>query len=518
MVKGIIVSGEYGNIIIREKHDNKLELGEILIAQTQRGKILLQVYDLFYASQFPPEYLELMSGLKLEENKNFVFEDPEIKNYVLARTNALIEISNNAPQACKLLPNFFSEAIDIQEQDVQFLSEKKNNNLFAGFLRSGSKTLNVPIYLDVEKIFSHHILISGTTGRGKSVLMTHLVWHILNNSACGILLIDPHDEYYGRTTFGLKDNPYASEYLDYYTVSRSIPGSKTLKINLESLHPKHFEGVMEWSDAQKQALNMFYKKFGNEWIASILSDKELDNVYVGEATVGVTKRKLMQLLDIEISNNEIVCKKVFDLNSGKTTVHDIISSLEKGKKVIIDTSEFMGETEILVGSIFAHELFANHKSYSFQELKSKPVVSIVLEEAPRVLGKEILERGPNIFSTLAREGRKFKIGITAITQLPSLIPREILANLNTKIILGVEMKLERQALIESASQDLSTYDRTIASLDKGEALISSQFTRFAIPIKIPNPEELVKHSSTTTQNISFTTQNTKPKTDFGGIT
>ena len=38
------------------------------------------------------------------------------------------------------------------------------------------------------------------------------------------------------------------------------------------------------------------------------------------------------------------------------------------------------------------------------------------------------------------------------------------------------MKPERTAIIESASQDLSEDDRTIASLDIGEALISSNFS------------------------------------------
>ena len=31
------------------------------------------------------------------------------------------------------------------------------------------------------------------------------------------------------------------------------------------------------------------------------------------------------------------------------------------------------------------------------ELSEKPVISIVIEEAPRVLGKEVLEKGSNIF-------------------------------------------------------------------------------------------------------------------------
>ena len=104
----------------------------------------------------------------------------------------------------------------------------------------------------------------------------------------------------------------------------------------------------------------------------------------------------------------------------------------------------------------------------------------------------MLEQGPNIFSRIAREGRKFKIGLTAITQLPSVIPRQILANMGTKIILGIEMAPERKAIIESAAQDLTQDDRAIASLDIGEAIVTSTFSKFAVPIKIPLFEELAK--------------------------
>ena len=54
------------------------------------------------------------------------------------------------------------------------------------------------------------------------------------------------------------------------------------------------------------------------------------------------------------------------------------------------------------------------------------------------------------------------------------------------------MKPERQAIIESASQDLSDDERTIASLDIGEALITSNFARFVTPISIPYFEDVVK--------------------------
>ncbi|MGZ7136485.1 MAG: ATP-binding protein, partial [Methanobacterium sp.] len=138
-------------------------------------------------------------------------------------------------------------------------------------------------------------------------------------------------------------------------------------------------------------------------------------------------------------------------------------------------------------------IFNKYKNYNSKELKDKPVISIVIEEAPRVLSQEAVESyGGNIYGTIAREGRKFKIGLIAITQLSSVIPRVILANMNTKIILGNEMSPERSAIINSASQDLSDDDRIIASLDKGEAIVSSVFTRFAIPIYTPEFEKYVK--------------------------
>ena len=166
--------------------------------------------------------------------------------------------------------------------------------------------------------------------------------------------------------------------------------------------------------------------------------------------------------------------------------------------MIIDTSNLSSNVEILVGSLLATEIFNRYKRYKTNgQLAGKPIISIVIEEAPRVLGKDVLEKGSNIFSTLSREGRKFKIGLIAITQLPSLIPRTILANMNTKIILGMEMGVERKAIIESASQDLSDDDKNIASLDKGEAIITSNFVRFATPVKIPLFEDLCNRDKQT---------------------
>ena len=216
------------------------------------------------------------------------------------------------------------------------------------------------------------------------------------------------------------------------------------------------------------------------------------------------QRRLSQLLDLTWDGERLHTDGIFKLNAGSTTISDIVTAIMDAKIVVIDTSGFDGREEILLGSMITTELFKGYKRAKQQgTLKDKPVASIVLEEAPRVLGKEVLEKGRNIFSTIAREGRKFKVGLVAITQLPSLIPRQVLANMNTKIVLGIEMKPEREAIIQSAAQDLSQDDRAIASLDKGEAIVTSNFAPFALPIKIPLFDNLIKTASKKTVKRSY---------------
>ncbi len=501
-MKGQVISGKFGEIVIRQKSDEEFELGELLIAEKDKTKILLQIYELAYGSQISEQNLELISGMKLEENVDVNFFDEKLRNYKIALAKNLISINEKNVKIAKILPEFFSEVREIKEQDLPFL-KKPQNPLFIGNLRSGSKVMNLPIFLQGKDVLSHHVLIPASTGKGKSNLTSVMLWNLVEEDYCGLLVLDPHDEYYGRNGIGLKDHA-KKEKVSYYTAENVPPGCRTLKINLKTVRPSHVN-FMEWSIPQKDALSLFYKKFGDKWIESIILEKPIENVQ--EGTLSVLKRRLMNLLDLEFDGSKLYCNGVFDINAGETIIADIVKELEESKTVIVDTSSFPSNLEILIGSLITAEIFNKYKYYKNKgQLKDKPVISIVIEEAPRVIGKDVLEKGNNIFSTIAREGRKFKIGLIAITQLPSLIPREVLANMNTKIILGMEMAPERQAIIESASQDLSADNRNIAALDKGEALITSNFTTFAIPVKIPLFDDIVKQK-----------KESKVKKDFSGV-
>ncbi|MFW9995364.1 MAG: ATP-binding protein [Candidatus Odinarchaeota archaeon] len=498
---GQVVSGKIGRILIRQKSDKNIELGDLIVAEETDGYLILQVYDLNYSSQIPQLSRELIAGMKLEgHGADLDFMEPELRNYIVAEVKVLAHVSrkkdsgDSTVRIPKNLPSFFNTVRSVRKEDFSFFIEPKRP-LYFGNLRSGSKILDVDINLDGTDIFTHHLLVSATTGRGKSNLVKVLLWSVIEHQTFGILVLDPHDEYYGRYEEGLKDHPEGKENILYYSPNPPV-GATTLVINLRSINPGHFQGIVDFTDAQWDAIELYRNHFANEWVSEIVRGTEIENGQVAPRTLAVLQRKFDTVLGVYLDQNgNIRCRSnVFSDTQGESTVKDITTALEESKAVIIDTSRLTDKAELIIGSIVAGNIFRRYQRYKSEgELDGKPVVSVVVEEAPRVLGGDVLaSSGDNIYSTIAKEGRKFKTGLLAITQLTSVIPRTVLANMNTKIILGNEMEAERQALINSASQDLSSDSKAIASLDKGEAIITSSFTKFAVPIKIPLFSEYIK--------------------------
>ncbi|MFH1506096.1 MAG: ATP-binding protein, partial [archaeon] len=142
MTKGIVVSGEFGKILVREKSDASFELGELLIADTASGKVLLQVYDLAYGSQIPQGMRELVAGHALEEGLPLDFIDSKTRNYNLAMLKNLVTLRDSSVAISKTMPTFFSSVREVTADDLRFII-RPSNPLFLGRLRSGSKTLDV---------------------------------------------------------------------------------------------------------------------------------------------------------------------------------------------------------------------------------------------------------------------------------------------------------------------------------------------------------------------------------------
>jgi DNA helicase HerA-like ATPase len=161
--------------------------------------------------------------------------------------------------------------------------------------------------------------------------------------------------------------------------------------------------------------------------------------------------------------------------------------------VLIDTSNMFETEELLISTVLSRAIFEKNKSLYGEKTKfdKLPPVLIAMEEAQRVL----TQAKGSIFAQIAREGRKFKVGLCAVSQQPKLIDSEIISQFNTLFILGLADKKDREILRNSAKQDVSQLDNEIQMLMPGEALIASPFTPFAIPVKIHLYEDYVQREA-----------------------
>lgn len=514
---GQFVSGSFTKLLLRQKSDQVFEIGELLVAGNNlKDYAIYQINELQYGSQIPESSLELIAGYTLEREKSdLIIYEPELRNYVLARARPLICVREDKTtrklQAYlpKTLPPFLSTVYELDNIHLKFMAESEiANPIPLGFVRSGSKVLETEVNLDALEVLNHHILIPATTGRGKSNLVKVILYNIIANVNCAKLVFDPHNEYYES----LKSHPESDKHLKYYT-PRDHHKKIDLLFNVSLLRPSHIRSSISLSDAQSQALRVYYNRDRDNnyenWVRNIFFESAPG---VQASTIDALRRKIGLLLNIDyeedatgnVDEKSVRETGIYRFKGNKTILKDVEKFIKEGKTVIIDSSLFSGNEEVFVATVIVEHLFREYRRLKFKgTLDANPVITIILEEAPRVIGKKALEARDNIFGTIAREGRKFNIGLIAITQLPSIISREILANMNTKIILGNEMGPERDAIINSAAQDLSDDYQNIGSLDKGEAIITSNFTKFAVPIKIPLFSDLL------TQDLAKRKSNSK---------
>ena len=168
-IKGQIIGGNFDSILIRQKKGQKLEIGELLVSEIEDKKILFKVVDLRYSSQVSQSNIEYISGMKIEENTDFLMMDEDIRYYTIAELKSILAVDKKDTKLNKKLPGFFSNIRGITGEDIDFMVIPKNP-LFIGKLRSGSRTLPIDLFLNGKDVLSHHVLVAATTGRGKSNL------------------------------------------------------------------------------------------------------------------------------------------------------------------------------------------------------------------------------------------------------------------------------------------------------------------------------------------------------------
>ena len=176
-------------------------------------------------------------------------------------------------------------------------------------------------------------------------------------------------------------------------------------------------------------------------------------------------------------NTSMISDRVFKISS---------QTFRMAKCVLVDIPRMSDRSELFLLSVLSRRIL---DAYKEDARPSRKNCLITIEEAQRVLGT-----GSNIsrFESIAREGRKFGVGLCAITQQPKLIDKQLLSQFNTLVVMGLGDRNDRQQLEESAKQDLSSMDIEIQTLEKGEAVVSTLNIPFPVPARIHRYEDYLR--------------------------
>ncbi|MGB0651942.1 MAG: ATP-binding protein [Thermoplasmatota archaeon] len=496
---GLLTGDSIGQLRFRTPPDEAVHLGEILVAESESGvtaPFFLRVVDLAYGAEARDgRWGERAAGALLSGQWELYDRDDRLYRMVTAAALGYLEADGRFRRP-KTLPGHFATVRRLREGDLTFLAPKPRD-LQMGHVRSGDAPLPERVGLD-PGILGQHVGIFATTGMGKSNLLKVLAGSCLESGRVGLLVLDPHGEYAdggggqhrdGTPHRGLLHHPWADERLVVYT-SRPLPGFDgqvhDLAVSASEVGAADFASVYKVSEAQQEALWAASNTFGRSWLVHMAGTdvanlaKELGGNF-HEATLNVLQRRAQQLLEQDAVHQD----------EGVSTTQAILDHLEAGKVVLVDTSGLFPKEELLVSTVLARGLLGRYRrAYRDPDrFRALPPTCILLEEAQRVLGQRVSE---NIFAQIAREGRKFKVGLGAVTQQPRLVDDELLSQFNTLFLLGLADPTDRQKVRDGARQDLSQLTQEIQMLEPGEAILSTPGAPFAIPLKADLYEERIR--------------------------
>ena len=373
--------------------------------------------------------------------------------------------------------------IKIASDEVLDKVFKNENGLKLGSLISNE---SVDVKLDINKMVSRHIAILAMTGAGKSNTVSVLIDGLLERNGCPFIF-DMHSEYVNAQFPNGEVNVIRPEINPLHMEFSEIKALANIKSNSyiqERFFRKAFYLAQKEERKGTQSNNNFIKRisnFLNNWYE--MGDAETPVYYNDEKIFsGISTKDKNSIMDVinKLDDLEHKYAKLFNTN-----IKTILSQIELGQANVLDLGQVDELTaEVLVEHILRVSL-NSRKSYIHgkKDELSYPVF-FVLEEAHILAPNGRDTKSKYWVRRIAREGRKFGLGLCLVSQSPKTVDPDALSQANNMIILRlVEPKDQRhvQMASESLSDDLVNQ---LPSLNIGEALVLGLMAKVPTLVKV----------------------------------
>ena len=327
---------------------------------------------------------------------------------------------------------------------------------------------DIEVNVEGNPILNRHLAILAMTGAGKSNTVAVLMDQLLGYNV-PIFVFDMHGEYKDANfpngevnVIRPKINP---TYMSFYEIKRlvNIP-------NNAYIQERHF----------RQAFNKAKKEIegGTEHTFKFL-DAMHDILYVKSQEDGSDKQIVDVMNKIEDAKDKY--DNLFDSNKG-----NILTSIKVGHVNVLDLSQTDDPvSEVLVSHILRNAL--QRRKNAVHGTSNKTLdhpVFFVIEEAHILAPNKRDSQSKHWIQRIAREGRKFGLGLCLVSQSPKTVDHDALSQMNNMIILRL-VEPEDQRHVQSASESLSKdLINQLPSLNVGEAIVLGLMTRVPTLVKI----------------------------------
>jgi hypothetical protein len=400
--------------------------------------------------------------------------------------------------AARKLPTVSYHARHLNQHEVKHILNIGNENgAEIGYLCIGEDVYEDKgdILFDVQKLRDKRTMVFAQSGFGKTNLVKVLLYHIISDTSYGKLIFDLNGEYFlkGRKTYGLgdieeqkvKDNlvVYSDKKLPDEYEDRFIYEGKVL-INM---HEHLTVGdILNFSTGFSEVMKSFLLYLEENEVKDFIKNI---NTYVDNPQE--LHKKFPDFWD---TKKEASSRTTVAAISSKL-IEEVMPYLKQGKTVIVDLSLRDSVDASIISTILVRKLFEHNKE-KFTSDNPKDVINTVIfvEEAQNVLSDELVKASANPFVKIAKEGRKFGIGMVAITQRPSAISEEIRTQAENFFAFHLGNSDDIKALIKSNVN----YEDVIANFIQRETIpgnlymVSSE-QAFALPIRVKLFEKLVEN-------------------------
>ncbi len=388
-----------------------------------------------------------------------------------------------------------SPATDVKRAPTDILTEIFKPNEGDG-IRIGKLMTrdDVDVYLDPDEILSRHLAILAVTGAGKSNTVAVILEEILRLGGVA-LLFDIHSEYSNMSLDC--DSCYIETIqpeIDPLTLSLDEI-AKLIGISYESAAKIYIFLKRAYFNARKllmrEELYDYIKRAGidsdpQDLLAGIHAIVKLSIDGEGESDdenlIKYSRKDRESVLSLlaRLEHVRDRYSRVLVSQAG-----EIVDHLNYGKLVVVDLGQLDTElTDIVVGKTLLTLLErAKARRMGSNVWIPIPVLSVI-EEA-HILVPSTMDTYTNYAaSQIAREGRKFGVGLCLVSQRPKGINTDILSQMVNKIILRV-IEPEDQAYIRRATEFLSEdMVKYLPSLDIGEAVVVGPMIKIPALIKV----------------------------------